>query len=88
MTFCSCPADFDQEKIIDGWKNIQVVQALKPVPGNGQVHASLLDCICTGTCADSLRAYAYAAAYWCPCNVTPILLLIVLAGCLRSTLCA
>jgi hypothetical protein len=40
MTFCWCPADFDQEKIKDGWKNIQVVQALKPVPGNGQVHDS------------------------------------------------
>ena len=45
MTFCLCPADFDQEKIKDGWKNIQVVQALKPVPGNGQVRASLLDCV-------------------------------------------
>jgi hypothetical protein len=32
-----CFADFDQEKIKSGWKNIQVVQALKPVPGNGQV---------------------------------------------------
>ena len=30
-------ADFDQDKIKAGWKNIQVVQALKPVPGNGQV---------------------------------------------------
>lgn len=40
QTRCSVlfvPADFDQDKIKDGWKNIQVVQALKPVPGNGQV---------------------------------------------------
>ena len=57
-----CPADFDQEKIKDGWKNIQVVQALKPVAGNGQVRASLLDCICTGNCADTLLPHAGAPA--------------------------
>ena len=41
-TMCYCvSADFD--KIKAGWKNTQVVQALKPVPGNGQVHGDLLD---------------------------------------------